>query len=235
MTFGPTSVFAGKNKEGKRDSISRTNSSSNMFSMLQAAEAAEPAPKAPEPQRKRLILQPRTVPAEGDASAPKSPSESSASEDAEVEEDAGGMSEEAAETKIKEDVKEFFAIRSIDEAEAYWTALPAAHHHRLIDKLISQAVEAKEADAQLVADLFKSVVSKELCASDAFERGFVNIANFIEDIAIDAPKAVTFFGRIVKAVELDEEQRRRLADKASEGHEDEGKEEYAERILKAIS
>jgi translation initiation factor 4G len=41
MTFGPTSVFAGKNKESKRDSISRTNSSSNMFSMLQSAEAGE--------------------------------------------------------------------------------------------------------------------------------------------------------------------------------------------------
>jgi translation initiation factor 4G len=33
MTFGPSSVFAGK-KEGKRESLSRTSSSSNMFSML---------------------------------------------------------------------------------------------------------------------------------------------------------------------------------------------------------
>ena len=145
------------------------------------------------------------------------------------------MSEDAAETKVKEDIKEFFAIRSIEEAEAYWTALPAPHHHRLVDKLVSQAVESKEADAQLVADLFKAAVSKELCSHDAFEKGFVNIANVVEDIAIDAPKAVTFFGLIVKAVDFNEERRRRLADKASEGHEDEGKEEYAERILEAIS
>lgn len=33
MTFGPGSVFAGK-KESKRESLSRTSSSSNMFSML---------------------------------------------------------------------------------------------------------------------------------------------------------------------------------------------------------
>lgn len=236
MTFGPTSVFAGKNKEGKRDSISRTNSSQNMFSMLQAAEAGEAAPsKAPEPQRKRLVLQPRTVPAEGEGDVPKSPSESSVSEEGKAEEDTGGMSEEAAEAKVKEDIKEFFAIRSIDEAEVYWTALPPTHHHRLVDKLLSQAVESKEQDAQLVADLFKAIVSKELCSADAFEQGFANIANFIEDIAIDAPKAVAYFGMIVKAVDLDDERRRRLADKASEGHEDEGKEEYAERILKAIS
>ena len=39
MTFGPSSVFAGENlKEGKRESISRTSSSSNMFSMLQSTE-----------------------------------------------------------------------------------------------------------------------------------------------------------------------------------------------------
>jgi translation initiation factor 4G len=36
-TFGPGSVFAGK--KDKRESLSRTNSSSNMFSMLQNAES----------------------------------------------------------------------------------------------------------------------------------------------------------------------------------------------------
>lgn len=44
MTFGPSSVFAGKKgAESKRESISRTNSSSNMFSMLssQGAEAGD--------------------------------------------------------------------------------------------------------------------------------------------------------------------------------------------------
>ena len=43
MTFGPGSVFAGK-KEGKRESLSRTSSSSNMFSML--SQNAESTPEA---------------------------------------------------------------------------------------------------------------------------------------------------------------------------------------------
>lgn len=43
MTFGPGSVFAGK-KESKRESLSRTSSNSNMFSMLsQNAESAADA------------------------------------------------------------------------------------------------------------------------------------------------------------------------------------------------
>jgi translation initiation factor 4G len=43
MTFGPSSVFADKKTEIKKESISRTASSSNMFSMLssQNVEAAE--------------------------------------------------------------------------------------------------------------------------------------------------------------------------------------------------
>jgi translation initiation factor 4G len=44
LTFGPSSVFAGKKgAENKREAISRTSSSSNMFSMLssQGAEASD--------------------------------------------------------------------------------------------------------------------------------------------------------------------------------------------------
>ena len=44
LTFGPSSVFAGKKgAENKRETISRTSSSSNMFSMLssQGAEASD--------------------------------------------------------------------------------------------------------------------------------------------------------------------------------------------------
>lgn len=43
MTFGPSSVFAGK-KDSKRESLSRTNSNSNMFSML--SQNAEPVADA---------------------------------------------------------------------------------------------------------------------------------------------------------------------------------------------
>ncbi|KAF9485987.1 hypothetical protein BDN70DRAFT_870471 [Pholiota conissans] len=219
MTFGPSSVFAGK-KESKRESISRTSSSSNMFSMLssQAAESAEAAPKAPaEPvQRKRLVLQPRSKPVESENAESQSPvagSDAGASEE-EAQPEPEAMSDEVAKKKIAEDTKEFFAVRNLQEAEVYFTALPAVHHHKLVDSFVSKAVESKEADAQLVADFFAQSTDK--CSAAAFEEGFSGLAEFIEDIAIDAPKAVQLFVLMIKGAKLDEEAKARLAAKSSD-------------------
>jgi translation initiation factor 4G len=109
MTFGLSSVFAGKKgAENKRESISRTSSSSNMFSMLSSPTVKElrqvikvslnteirmllfltplpdkvPAAVAePLPQRKCLVLQPRSAPVDvaSPPSASVSESESSPS------------------------------------------------------------------------------------------------------------------------------------------------------------
>ncbi|KAE9382311.1 hypothetical protein BT96DRAFT_1010893 [Gymnopus androsaceus JB14] len=181
MTFGPSSVLAGK-KESKRESLSRENSSANMFQMLQnveaadaaAAKASRPPSGAPEPapQCKRLILQPRTKPDEEDV----------------TEEPEQEMSEEEAKEKIGEDTKEFFAVRSLDEAEVYFSKLPSSHHHILVDKLVSFAIESKPADTTLVGDLFLRASSKKLCSSSAFEAGFISIAELLDDIVVDASK-----------------------------------------------
>ncbi|KDR75692.1 hypothetical protein GALMADRAFT_248310 [Galerina marginata CBS 339.88] len=217
MTFGPSSVFAGKKgTESKRESISRTNSNSNMFSMLsaQSAEAGEAAAKAAEPtQRKRLVLQPRSKPVEAEATETASPaaeSEGSSSDDEETPE----MSEAEAKKKIGEDTKEFFGVRNLEEAEVYFSKLPTQHHNTLVDSLVSKAVESKEADAQLVSEFFELVVSKELCSPAAFEEGFTPIAEIIDDIAIDAPKAFHLFALMIKGSKLDEDRRTRLASKS---------------------
>ena len=231
ITFGPGSVFAGK-KEGKRESLSRTSSSSNMFSMLSqnTESTAEASSKGeflsisririyrifssgvPEPfaQRKRLILQPRTKPAveEQETTVPTPDSESSEDE-ATLE-----ITEEEAVKKINEDIKEFFSVRNLDEAEVYFTNLPPVHHFRLVDKLVSSAVESKESAAQLVADFFARAATKKLCTATAFEDGLSPISEIIDDIAIDAPKAFALFAVIVKGAGLDEERRTRLASKS---------------------
>ena len=68
MTFGPSSVFAGKKDGDKRETLSRTNSSSNIFSLLQNSEdtandtssrktSIDLSPGVPEqPQRKEIFL-----------------------------------------------------------------------------------------------------------------------------------------------------------------------------------
>ncbi|KXN87473.1 Eukaryotic translation initiation factor 4 gamma [Leucoagaricus sp. SymC.cos] len=209
VTFGPSSVFAGK--KDKRESLSRTSSSSNMFSMLQNAESgADKTPEA-QPQRRKLALLPRTKPIEAETQQQQ---ESSEDEEVSIPAPAAEMSEEVAEKKIKEDLKEFFAVRNLDEAEVYFTALPTMHHSKLVDKLVSSAVESKEADAKLVADLFTRAVSKNLCSQETFEQGFVPCAEIIDDVAIDAPKAFQLFAIMVKGAELDEERRSRLASKS---------------------
>lgn len=124
------------------------------------------------------------------------------------------MSDEAAKKKIDEDSKELFGVRNLGEAEVYFSALPAQHHHKLVDKLVSTAVESKEADAQLVSDLFGVAASKNLCSSAAFEEGLESTAEIIEDIAIDAPKAFELFAIMVRGASLDEERRTRLASKS---------------------
>ncbi|KAG6880510.1 hypothetical protein C0993_006144, partial [Termitomyces sp. T159_Od127] len=116
--------------------------------------------------------------------------------------------------KIEEDMKEFFAVRNLDEAEVCLASLPAAHHFRLVDKFTARAIEAKEAEAQLVAELFVRAVEKELVAPEAFEAGFLPIAEVIDDVAIDAPKAFVYFAKVVKSAGLDEERRARLAAKS---------------------
>jgi translation initiation factor 4G len=224
MTFGPSSVFAGKKEVGKRETISRTNSSQNMFSMLsQNAEAAGEGsnPKSshsrktsidishsgvtePPPQRKRLILQPRTKPAT-EETAPVLESESSSEDEV-----TDRMSESEASKKIDEDSKEFFGVRSLEEAEVYFTNLPAEHHFRLVEKLVSSAVESKESDAQLVSDFFNRAAAKGLCSPTVFEEGFMPVAELLDDIAIDAPKAFNFMAIMMVGAGLDKDEERRM-------------------------
>ncbi|KAF9012539.1 hypothetical protein BDQ17DRAFT_1271720 [Cyathus striatus] len=210
-TFGkPNSVFAGK-KGGEKEAVSRSSSNSNMFMMLsQGTDAGDSkAPEAVPPQRKKLVLQPRSKPVE--EARPAAESDGSDDEAPTV---APEMTDKDADKKITEDLKEFFGVRSLDEAEVYFTTLPEQFHHKLVYNLVSTAVESKEADAQLVAALFDRAVSKKLCSSSAFEEGLTPIADIIDDIAIDAPKAFQLFATMVKGALLDEDQRNRLASKS---------------------
>jgi translation initiation factor 4G len=155
-----------------------------MLSDKVPAAAAEPLQ-----QRKRLVLQPRSV-APLDVTSPAGESESShgdSKEEASIE-----MTEEAAMKKISEDLKEFFAVRNLEEAEVYFRVggLPPQHHRFLVDKTMSTAVESKEDAAKLVSQFFALAVSKELCSAASFEEGLTLVAEVIDEIiTIDVPKA----------------------------------------------
>ena len=162
----------------------------------------------PLPQRKRLVLQPRCVPV--DVTSPTGESESSHSE----EEASIEMTEEAALKKISEDLKEFFAVRNLEEAEVYFGGLPAQHHHFLVDKIVSTAVESKEEDAKFASQFFALAASKELCSAASFEEGLTPVTEIIDDIAIDAPKALQLLAMMVKGASLKGKQLSNLASKS---------------------
>jgi translation initiation factor 4G len=230
MTFGPSSVFAGK-KDVKRESLSRTNSSSNMFLMLSqnpevpvdpsASKSSRPPSRKtsvdlsqsgqPEPQRKKLQLLPRSKPTVEEEAPPVASSE--ASED---ELPTESLFDAEAQKRMEEDSKEFFGVRNLDEAEVYFTNLPNEHRFQLVEKLVMSALESKDSDAQLVAEFFDRAVTKELCAPSSFDEGFLLVADSLDDVAIDAPKAFNLMAIMLKGagIDKDEERRTRIASKS---------------------
>ena len=129
------------------------------------------------------------------------------------------MSEEEAKRKINEDVKELCNLRSLDEAESYFTSLPAEHRPVLVDTIVMKAIDGKAADVELVTNLLTRAQEKSLASIDAFEKGLEQLAELIDDIAIDVPKAFDIFAGWLRATGLaaDEERKTRLADKLPEG------------------
>ena len=238
MTFGPGSIFTSKkgpDPKNRDPPMSRTPStSSNMFSMLQNSDAvAEPAvskgsrppsrkpsvdlaagvSSEPAPQRRRLQLLPRSKPV-GEESKASTPAASESGSDDETTEETGSpappaLSEAETKAKIEEDTKEFFSIRMLDEAESYFTTLPTEHHPWLIDSLVTKSIEMKEPDVVLVGELFVRVREKELCSPDAFEDGFNGLAELLDDLSVDIPKAWTYFAILLRGSGLDQDEARR--------------------------
>jgi translation initiation factor 4G len=75
--------------------------------------------------------------------------------------------------------------------------------------MVSKAIESKEADGKLVADAFARAAEKKLCSISAFEEGFLPVAELLDDIAIDAPKAFQIMATMMKGAGLDKDEERR--------------------------
>lgn len=252
MNFAPVNVFSKKDVKGREShSLSRTNSSANMYSLLEhtgdpAAHAASAsAMRAGRPatrmtsvdltqsgldvgaplERPKLMLQKRSIPLPAEiktditpaASAPVSASDE---EEGELKEEdivvsnAISMTEAEMDKKIEEDIKEFFSIRNIEEAEDYFISLPDDGRYRLVDKLVMTAIEKKEADAKLVSELFERVAEKGYCTLSGFELGFTPTAELLDDIAIDAPKAIDLMAIMLQGAKLDDDTKSRIASKS---------------------
>ncbi|KAG8900752.1 hypothetical protein FRC00_011372 [Tulasnella sp. 408] len=239
-TMGPSSVFKKGDRghdtppPGSGSSLSRAASGGNTYSLLGGGGAdldampkrtpsgrgttrkasVDQAPQqAPDtPLRKKLALLPRTV------SSTNTNEDSAGHEDKleSDEEQAGAATksytDKEATAKVEEDVKEFFNIRDVSEGEKSFAELPDEHKSKLIDKLASKALELKESDVKLVADLFERAASKG-CPPSAFEDGLSGIIEFLDDMLIDVPQAYSFMARLLRGARLPQETVDSLGDK----------------------
>jgi len=78
-----------------------------------------------------------------------------------------------------------------------------------------KSIEMKEPDVKLVGDLFARVREKDLCSSAVFEEGFNPLAEILDDLAVDIPKAWQYFVILLKGSGLDQDEERcaRIAEK----------------------
>jgi translation initiation factor 4G len=176
-----------------------------MFSKPQRLDAiAEPSTSKavggasePRPQRRKLNLLPRTKPPVSEV-------------DSDDEALGATMSEPDAKAKVEQDVRAFFSIRMLDKAESYFSGLPTEHRHLLVDMLVMKSIEMDESDVTLVCDLFVRVREKGLCSPWMFEEGFCGLAEILDDLAIDIPKAWSYFAVLLKCSGLDQDEERRM-------------------------
>lgn len=196
---GPNSVFAKKQQKSSEDGSkppSRTNSSANMFEMLNQAESSEQAATAgaagaaaggDEPQRPKLNLAPRTKPMPAEGGEDKEDGE--AEEEQEEAADAAQMSDADAKRKIGEDVKEFLEIRNVDEGALAMESLPTSHRAAFVGKLVSTALDKKVDLVRVVGELLAKIRSSQLMDDAALEEGFTlaGIAD-LDDMSIDVPQ-----------------------------------------------
>lgn len=241
-SMGPSSVFKKSERgrdtppPGAGPPISRASSSANMFSMLAGGEvpaditmqrtpsgrgsARKPsadmtATGVPDtPVRKKLQLLPRSVP----STAEKEDGEVGEDGDADAEASesapaAPSMTEEQAKTKIDEDLKEFWSIRDIDEGVRSFEALPDEFKGKFVDKLVGKAMDSKEADVKVVAELFSRAADSGACPASAFESGIAGTIEFLDDMAIDIPQAYPLMARLLRGSKLPQESVEALADK----------------------
>ncbi|CUA72741.1 Eukaryotic translation initiation factor 4 gamma [Rhizoctonia solani] len=229
IQFGPSSVF-NKRESSKRDSSIGRAGGANMFSALSAGVADGPPPperttSSRKPsidlgpggfpasggtgERKKIVLQPKTVKTESDGNKAEEKEE-------EKEEVApAAMTEEEAETKVKEDVKEYLSVENIDEAIMALEALPSEHRHLFVDKLINASMDGGNKVVALTEKLFSAVRSRSVITAEGFERGMLPTIEMADDLSIDVPKTYEWLARMIHAAGLDKAKTEEMAGKIS--------------------
>ncbi|KAG8752330.1 hypothetical protein FRC12_012029 [Ceratobasidium sp. 428] len=233
LSFGPTSVFNKAGSKSREPSMSRANSSLNMYAALNATDADGP----PQPDarsgmgsrkpsvdlrpggspaaesgsvRKRLNLLPRTKPTEteGEKGEDEGTPELAAAAPA-------PMSEADAQKKVKEDIKEYLGVANVEEAIMALEGLPAEHHHIYVDRMVGAVLDGGNEVIVLAEKLFTAIHKQQACSVAAFERGLLPTVEMADDLSIDMLKTYEWLARLMHAAGIERPQAEELAGKIS--------------------
>lgn len=197
-SFGPSSVFAGK-KSGKAGGdatppLSRTSSSANMFSVLGSGNADAGPSETPAadgtpdsgPQRKKLVLKPRSEPKEGEEAEEEGDEDEEEEESTPAAAATGGdfegsaMTKGEVERKITADLKELWGekdaagTRRPEDIVEYFQYLPEGARHMLATKLVDDVFRiAKMADTEIVVKGFELAIEQDLITPEIVKQRWV--------------------------------------------------------------
>ena len=176
-SFGPASVFNRKNTKPKSGDVTPPNgpatTSANPFSALgmddgsgEMSTGDDSGSAEAMPQRKRLVLQPRTV-------SSANVNESDAAEGSAAEPAQGGLSKDEIDRKIKADLAEFWGekgtvgTRNTDDAVSYFEGMPEEGRLELAKKLVDDVFRlSSAADTSLVTEAFTKAIAKDVLSAE---------------------------------------------------------------------
>ncbi|TFY72147.1 hypothetical protein EVG20_g840 [Dentipellis fragilis] len=88
--------------------------------------------------------------------------------------------------QIEDNAHDFFRCRSIHKGLGYFQHLPRSHKPYLVRKLATMAVNSSS-DTRLLADLFASVVEKNICSSETIlQHGLGSLEVSIDGVSVNA-------------------------------------------------
>ncbi|WFD28557.1 hypothetical protein MNAN1_003570 [Malassezia nana] len=186
---GAAGLFQRKGQGSDEPASPSPRSSSNMFNLLTGD-----GNHGEEKERKKLQLQPRTKPID----APTEPSAPSA---------------EDLQRKIGNDVKEFLAIRDLNEGVQSIEALPAEHRASFVDQLVSAVLDKKQDSVDAAGQLLAQLVEKQVLTEQQLLDGFQPQVTILDDTSMDAPSAYGFMAQLLVQSTLPRAQIEQLADK----------------------
>ena len=151
-----------------------------------------------EKERKKLQLQPRTKPLDAPAEAPA---------------EAPTPSAEDVQRKIGNDVKEYLAIRDLNEGVQSIEALPAEHRASFVDQLVAAVLDKKQDSVDDAGRLLAQLVEKQVLDEQQLMDGFQPQVTILDDTSMDAPSAYGFMAQLLVQSTLPRARIEQLADK----------------------